>query len=89
MTAARIASLVLTGAALVFLVVEGRALGDSLSWTERTGLALLLAGSVGGFAHGAGIAASGAIVRFVAVPGFAWPAIVLGAAVMAATQVLS
>jgi hypothetical protein len=73
----------------VFLVYEGRALGDSLSWLERGGLALLLAGAVGAFAHGAGVAATSRLLRFVAVPSFAWPAILAGMAIMILVPVVA
>lgn len=78
----RPASLAFAAAALAFLVYDGRALGDGLSWVERGGLALVLVGAVGALAHGAGVSASSRLLRFVAVPSIAWPAIVAGAAIM-------
>jgi hypothetical protein len=78
-TVAGAASAAVFVAALGLLVVDGRALGDSLGWLERVGLALLVTGGLGAGVHAAGFAPSSGSLRFVARPVYAWPAALSGA----------
>ena len=64
-------------------------MGDSLSWLERGGLALLLIGMVGAAAHDAGIAGSSWLLRHAATPRYAWSAIILGVAILNLGPVLT
>ena len=78
MNAARVISLALALVATALLIADRRALDDGLPWTVRAGLALVTAGIIGATTHGLAIAAESRLLRFVAEPRTAWPAIILG-----------
>ncbi len=82
---ARVGSLALAALALVVLLLDGRALLDGLDWFTRGGLALLLSGGVGALVHGVNGPRESRLLRFVASPAFAWPAVLSGAALLYVT----
>ena len=85
MTPPRVASLALAALAVVVLLLDGRALLDGLDWFTRGGLALLLTGAVGALVHGVGAPNENRLLRFVARPVYAWPAVLSGAALLYVT----
>ncbi len=82
MPPARIGSLALAALAAVVLLLDGRALLDGLDWATRGGLALLLTGAVGALVHGLAAPNENRLLRFVARPAYAWPAVSAGAALL-------
>lgn len=82
---ARLVSLGLAAAAVVALLLDGRALLDGLDWFTRGGLALLLTGGVGAVVHGVDAPRTSGLLRFAASPGFAWTAVLSGAALLYVT----
>lgn len=89
MNAARAVSLALAAVAIGLLIVDRRALDDGLPWTVRAGLALATTGIIGAGAHGAAVQAQSRLLRFVAAPRVAWPAIILGLGLIFVEHLLS